>query len=103
MERIVRLLAQRDFVQLTALDREKQLTAEDMAEALDGYYGGAVTFPEPGIATYDFYPVDGTERVAVDYDLLIDDKESWLTLQCQFFDDETDEFYPFTLESIHAL
>ena len=103
LERIIRLLAQRDFVQLIALDREKQLTAEDLAEALDGYYGGTVTFPEQGIADYDFYPVDGTACVAVDYDLLLDGKESWLTLQCHFFDDETEEFYPFTLEDIHAL
>ena len=103
LERVVRLLAQRDFAQLIALDREKQLTAEDVAEALDGYYGGAVTFPEPGVATYDFYPVDGTGCVAVDYDLLLDGKHSWLTLQCQFCDDETEEFYPFSLEGIHAL
>jgi hypothetical protein len=103
LERIVRLLAQRDFAQLTMLDRKKQLTAENIAEALNSYYGGTVTFPELGITAYDFYPVDGTECVAVDYDLLIDNKESWLTLQCQFFDDETDDFYPFTLESIHAL
>ncbi|RFP63566.1 hypothetical protein D0N36_18755 [Hymenobacter lapidiphilus] len=60
-------------------------------------------FPEQGIADYDIYPVDGTGYVAVDYDLLLDGKESWLTLQCRFFDDETEEFYSFTLEVIHPL
>ena len=99
---IVQLLSQRQFETLYALDEEKKLPAEDMPEFIDDY-GGVITMPKNDQWDYDFYGIEGTEEVFIDYELFVDDKPSDLTLQCKLVERGHEEHYPFSIQSIHIL
>ena len=99
---IVGLLSQRAFDELYRLDKSKRLLPEELAEFLDDY-GGQVTLPKPLVWDYDFYPIEGTEDVAVDCDLFIDHQKGDLTLQCRVHEESRDERFAFSIESIHVL
>jgi hypothetical protein len=102
LELIVKLLTQRRFRELYELDVAKELTAEDLATCLD-QYGGQVSLPPDSQWYYDFYPITGTDKLAIDYDLIIDGQLSDLTLQCVLFDEGVKGAYPFTINSMHVL
>lgn len=102
LELIVGLLSQRQFEKLYALDKEKHLPAEDMPEFIDDY-GGVITMPGNNQWDYDFYPIEGSNEVFIDYDLFVDNKLSDLTLQCKLTEENEGEYYPFSVHSIHIL
>ena len=103
LELIIQLLSRQQYDELFALDVEKHLPAEDMPEFIKEY-GGVITIPEDGRYDYDFYPVEGTDSVCIDYNIVIDGVRSHLTLQCKLTDKlDGSDTYDFSIESIRVL
>lgn len=80
----------------------KDLTVDDLSEFIEEY-GGTISLPDDEKFDFDFYPINGTDEFAIDYDLFVDKKPSDLTLQCQMLDDDSGGFYPFSIKSIHIM
>ncbi|MVN79227.1 hypothetical protein GO988_23085 [Hymenobacter sp. HMF4947] len=102
LELIVGLLAQGRFADLHQLDVAPDLTADDLATCLR-QYGGQVCLPPTPQWYYDFYPIIGTDKLAIDCDLFMDGELSDLTLQCVLWDEGVQQVYPFTINSIHVM
>ena len=85
---ILELLVNKDYVYLYVLDREKQLSAQLIENAITEY-GGNVTMPPLPFPLIDIYrQPEQPNTLFTDIRLWIDNEESDLTLQCTLFNNE---------------
>jgi hypothetical protein len=98
---ILATLVKRDYDRLYELDREKQLSAELIENAIKEY-GGHITMPPHPFPLINIYrQPEHPNALFTDVQLWIDGQESDLTMQCTLFKDEIcDEQYAFAVTDI---